>query len=180
MREFFSIFAAFFKIGAVTFGGGYTMLAILQKDIVERRGWASNEDIVDYYAISQSLPGIIAVNTAAFVGWHKKRLAGLIAAALGVILPSLIIILVIAMFISNILRFPFVTHAFNGIRAAVIALIVDAAIKMWKTGVKDAACFIIFLAALIAATFTNISPVWPVIAGIFAGIAIKRARGGLS
>ncbi|MDR3320987.1 MAG: chromate transporter, partial [Synergistaceae bacterium] len=110
MRELLTIFSVFFKIGLLTFGGGYTILPILQSDIVQRLRWLPNEEIIDYYAISQSLPGIIAVNIAMFIGHARGKIPGLLAAALGVIAPSIIVILAIAAFLENILHIEVVGH----------------------------------------------------------------------
>jgi chromate transporter len=177
MNGLFEIFSAFFKIGALTFGGGYTILPLLQKDIVQRRNWATSEEIMDYYAISQSLPGIIAVNTSMLIGYGRKKIPGLIAAALGIVFPSIVIILIIAMFIKNILDLEIVYHLFNGIRVAVAALIVDATLNMWKSGVKDRWGVLIFIAALMAFELADISPVLPVMAGATAGILIRLKAG---
>jgi chromate transporter len=176
VSEFVKIFFAFFKVGILTFGGGYTMLPLLQRDISQKLGWATDEEIIDYYAISQSLPGIIAINTAMLIGYGRRRTSGLVAATLGMSCPSIIIILIIAVFISNFLHLEFISHAFNGIRVAVAALIFNSAISMWRSGVKDAAGFLIFAAALAAFSLADISPVWPVVAGGAAGIALKSGR----
>jgi chromate transporter len=178
MSKLFKIFTVFFKIGALTFGGGYTMLPLLQRDIVQKLGWAKEEEILDFYAISQSLPGIIAVNTSMFIGYGRKKFSGLLAAAFGISCPSLLIILIIAMFIENFLHLEAVRHAFNGIRVAVAALIVGTTINMWKGCVKDFACVVIFLIALVAFTFTGISPIILVLAGAFTGIGVKGEPDG--
>jgi chromate transporter len=169
------IFSAFFKIGVLTFGGGYTMLPLIQKELVQKFGWVTDEDVIDYYAISQSLPGLIGVNTAMLVGYKKGKFPGLAAAALGMTCPSILIILAIAMFITNFLHLEIVSCAFNGIRVAVAALIVNSAVSMWKSGVKDKACFLIFLAALLAFSF-GASPIVPVVAGAAAGIFLRERR----
>ncbi|MDR3353580.1 MAG: chromate transporter [Synergistaceae bacterium] len=176
MYELIQIFSTFFKIGILTFGGGYAMLPLLQKDIVRRLGWATDEEIIDYYAISQSLPGIIAINISMLVGYGRRKTSGLIAAALGMASPSLIIILIIAVFIKNFQHLELVEHAFNGIRVAVSALIVSSAVSMWKSGVKDAAGGLIFALSLLVFTFVDISPVLPVVLGAAAGIVIKSGR----
>jgi chromate transporter len=173
-EELVKIFLVFCKIGVLTFGGGYTMLPLLQKDIVQERGWTTPEEIIDYYAISQSLPGIIAVNTSMLIGYRKGKLPGLAASALGIACPSIVIILVIALFITNFLDLEIVTHAFNGIRVAVAVLIVNATVTMWKSGVKDKICMVLFLAALLVFTFAKVSPILPVVAGAVAGIALKE------
>jgi chromate transporter len=177
LYELIRIFSTFFKAGILTFGGGYAMLPLLQRDIVRRLGWATDEEIIDYYAISQSLPGIIAINIAMLVGYGRRKTPGLAAAALGMASPSLIIILIIAVFIKNFQHIESVGHAFNGIRVAVSALIVSSAASMWKSGVKDAAGRVIFAASLLIFTFVNISPALPVILGAAAGIALKSDRG---
>jgi chromate transporter len=178
MSEMLEIFMVFFKIGALTFGGGYTMLPLLQSDIVRRRRWATEDEVLDFYAISQSLPGIVAANTAMFIGYRRGGTPGLIAAVCGVAFPSLIIILAIAAFIKNFLEIESVRHAFNGIRVAVAALITGTTVNMWRGCVKDRACVIIFLAALAVFTFADVSPITPVVAGAVAGIALTRLKPG--
>jgi chromate transporter len=178
MSELLKIFTVFFKIGALTFVGGYTMLPLLQRDIVQKLGWAKEGEILDFYAISQSLPGIIAANTSMLIGYRRKKFPGLLAAVFGISCPSLLIILIIAMFIENFLYLEVVHHAFNGIRVAVAALIVGTTMKMWKGCVKDFACVAIFLISLVAFTFTGISPIIPVLAGAFAGIGLNGKSDG--
>ncbi|MDR1579541.1 MAG: chromate transporter [Synergistaceae bacterium] len=175
-KECINIFVVFLRIGALTFGGGYTMLPLLQADIAIKRKWAAEEDIIDFYAISQSLPGIVAVNTSMLIGYKKGKIPGLVCACLGVICPSIIIILVIALFIENFLAIKTVGYAFNGIRVAVAALIVKTAFDMGKKCLVDGACVLIFVIALLVFTFADISPVIPVLAGGIAGIALARRR----
>ncbi|MDR1516371.1 MAG: chromate transporter [Synergistaceae bacterium] len=174
MREIAEIFAVFFKIGAVTFGGGYTVLPLMQKDIALDRKWASNEEIIDYYAISQSMPGIICVNMSMLIGYRRKKIPGLLAAGLGVSVPSLIIILMAAMFLKNFLYLDSVQHAFNGIKVAVAVLICEAVLNMWKSGVKDWAGRLIFAVTLAIFACVEISPAYTVVAGALAGILIMR------
>ncbi|MDR0764851.1 MAG: chromate transporter [Synergistaceae bacterium] len=175
-RECIDIFAVFLKIGALTFGGGYTMLPLLRADIAEKRKWASEDDIIDFYAVSQSLPGIVAVNTSMLIGYKKAKIPGLVSACLGMICPSVMIILAIALFIQNFLAVKTVGHAFGGIRAAVAALIVKTAFDMGKKCLVDGACALIFAAAFLAFTLADISPVIPVAAGGMAGIVLARRR----
>jgi chromate transporter len=174
LRELGQIYAVFFRIGALTFGGGYAMLAILQEDVVRKFRWVTNEELIDFYAISQSLPGLIGVTTAMLVGYRKKKFPGLAAAASGVATPSIVVILFIAMFIENFLEFQFIQYAFNGIRVAVAALIINTTLAMWKSSVKDKACFFVFMATLAVFLFVSISPILPVVAGAMAGIAFKE------
>ncbi len=167
------LFLVFAKIGGTTFGGGYAMLPILQLEIVEKRHWATEEELMDYYAIGQCTPGIIAVNTATFIGYRKFGLAGGIIATCGVVAPSLVIITLIAMFLTNFAEIPAVKYAFDGIRAAVCVLIFNAVIKLGKKSLKDSLCIIIFLVILALSLFAPVSPVWLVVAAGAAGYFLK-------
>ena len=173
-KELAELFFAFAKVGAMTFGGGYAMLPILQREIVETRGWATEEELTDYFAIGQCTPGIIAVNTATFVGQKRGGAAGGIAATLGVVFPSLVIITVIAALLRNFADLPAVQHAFAGVRVCVCVLILNAVVKLLKKAVIDLPTFLIFLAVLAAALFTALSPVIFVLAAALAGILAKN------
>jgi len=175
MKSFFEILFVFAKVGFITFGGGYAIVPILQKEIIANRNWIKEEELIDYYAIAQCLPGIIASNTAMIIGYKRKGISGVIAAVIGIAIPSFVIILIIAMFIKNFMQYEAVTHAFNGIRAAVLALITGAAIKMWKNGVKDIFGLLIFLISLAVLIIFNVSPIIPIIAAAVCGIIIKEA-----
>ena len=173
MKKYLELFLAFAKVGVMTFGGGYAMLPILQREIVESRGWATEEELSDYFAIGQCTPGIIAVNTATFVGQKFLGVIGGIVATLGVVFPSLIIITVIAALIDNFSDIPAVAHAFAGVRVCVCVLILNAVVKLWKKTVIDKLTFVIFLAVLALSVFTDISPVvFVVLAGLI-GVAVK-------
>ena len=176
MKEIFEIFRVFFRIGALTFGGGYTMLPLLKAEVVRDRQWATDEEVIDFFAISQSLPGIVAVNTSMLVGWNRGRIPGLLAACLGIVAPSIITILIIALFISNFLEREAVTHAFNGIRIAVGALIAKTVLEMGAKSLKDNARVLIFVLSLGLFTFADISPIIPVLLGAAAGVALTRRR----
>lgn len=132
MQMLAELFLVFFKIGAVTFGGGYAMLPILQKEIVVNKKWGTDEELMDYFAIGQCTPGMIAVNVATFIGYKRGGYAGGIFATLGVITPSMIIITLIAMFLTRFQDSPLITHAFAGIRACVCVLILDTVIQLGK------------------------------------------------
>ena len=178
-KELLEMYWKFFKMGAVTFGGGYAMLPILRREIVENSRWMEEEDILDYYALSQGLPGIIAINTGVFIGYHHKKTPGAIAAALGVVSPSVIIITLIAFLMAGFQDNPYVKHALSAISVCVVALILDSVISMWKKSVKDALCLAICLAVLAISLFTKISPVLVVIACAVVGIvarSVQRAR----
>ena len=134
MKELFNLFFVFARIGAFTFGGGYAMLPMIQKEIVESRKWASDEEIMNYYAVGQCTPGVIAVNTATFIGYKLRRIPGAIFATLGVIFPSVVIITIIAAFISNFTHIEAVPHALAGINVVVSVLVLNAVIGLWKKG----------------------------------------------
>ncbi len=176
MKELFDLFFTFARIGVLTFGGGYAMLPILQREVVERKGWATDEELMDYYAIGQCTPGVIAVNTATFIGEKNKGWLGGIIATLGVVFPSLVIITVIAAFISNFSDLPVVKNAFAGVRVCVAVLIFNAVIKLWKSSVVDKATMVIFLIVLLGGIFTDISPIIFVIFAGVAGIIISRIK----
>ena len=168
------LFISFAKIGAFTFGGGYAMLPMLKKEVVENHKWASEEELLNYYAVGQCTPGVIAVNTATFIG-HKERgvLGGVIASA-GVIAPSFLIILIIAAFLNGFQNNEYVIHALAGIKVAVAALVTNAVIGLWKKGVKDLVGIIIFIAALAVSFFLPVSPIFIVIAAIVLGLIYGR------
>ena len=174
MKKSLDIFLAFVKVGSLTFGGGYTMLPLLHREIAEKRGWASIEEITDYYAVAQVLPGIIAIKAAALIGYKHNGALGSFLAACGVAFPAVVASLIIAVSIDHLLEFELARHAFNGVRVAVLALVIDAVVKMWKSGVKDFIGFGIFAVALAAFMFLQVSPVIPVVAGATLGLAIKH------
>ena len=178
MNLYADLFLTFARIGGLTFGGGYAMLPILQRDVVEKKGWATDEELTDYYAIGQCTPGIIAVNTATFIGRNKAGFWGAIAATLGVVFPSLIIITVIAALLTHFADIPAVQHAFSGIRVCVCVLILNAVVKLWKKAVVDLPSLLIFLVLLLLGIFTKLSPILFVLAAAAAGILIQSLRGG--
>lgn len=174
MKEIIQLFLAFAKIGAVTFGGGYAMLPILQRDIVNKYGWATDDELMDYFAIGQCTPGVIAVNTATFIGYRRKGIAGGIFATLGVVFPSIVIISVIAAFVKNYADIEAVKYAFNGIRVCVCVLIFNAVLKLAKGSLVDKWAYLIFAAVFILSVFLNVSAAWLVIGAGFLGYVIKR------
>lgn len=173
MKELFNLFLVFAKVGVTTFGGGYAMLPILQREIVEARGWAAEEELSDYFAIGQCTPGIIAVNTATFIGYKRKGIPGGISATLGVVFPSVVIITLIAAFLQNFADLQTVKNAFAGIRVAVCVLILNAVVKLFKKSVIDKPTAAIFCIVLAVSVFTGISPVFFVIAAALAGLAVR-------
>ena len=182
MKEYLQLFWAFIKVGALTFGGGYAMLPILQRDIVEKYGWATEEEVMDYYAMAQCLPGIIMVNTSTFIGRHRKGTPGGIVAGFASTVPSLVIITIIAAFLTAFAEYPVVQNAFAGIRACVVVLIVNAVLKLWKSAMVDwKSVVIIFLPVFLLSVLTDVSPIILVVAAALAGILItvvSNKRGG--
>ena len=174
LKQLFGLFGAFAVVGVTTFGGGYAMLPALQREVVEKRRWATEEEVMDWYAIGQCTPGVIAVNTATFVGQKQVGIWGGIFATLGVVFPSLIIIMIIAAFIQNFAHLPAVQNAFAGIRVCVCVLILNAVVKLWKKSVVDWKTFLIFLLVFAGSVFLNISPVLYVLAAAVAGIVIRE------
>lgn len=176
MKELLNIFLIFFRMGAFTFGGGYAMLPIIQEEIVKKRNWATDNEIIDYYAIGQCTPGIIAVNTATFIGYRKKGIMGAVSATLGLVTPSLILISIIAKFFKEFQEYEIVQYAFNGIQVVVVALITITVINMFKQSVKDNYGIILFLAAFIIIGFLKLSPIMVVVSSAMIGILKFRNR----
>ena len=163
-------------MGACTFGGGYAMLPILQREVVEKRHWATEDELMDYYAIGQCTPGVIAVNTSTFIGYKLCGLPGAVVATAGMIFPSLVIILIIAAFIQQFAHLAIVQNAFSGIRIAVCALVLQSVWKMARKGVVDIPTGIILAVTFIAVAFLGVSPVVMVVVAAAAGILIGLIR----
>ena len=174
MKQLLELFLAFARVGVMTFGGGYAMLPILEREIVENKGWASHEEIMDYYAVGQCTPGVIAVNTATFVGFRTAGAAGGIAATLGVVFPSVVILSLIAGVLTNFADIPAVRSAFEGIRVCVCVLIFNAVVKLWKGAVPDKAALCLCLAVFVLSVFLKVSPVVFVVLCAAAGILFTR------
>ena len=153
--ELLRMFLTFAKVGVMTFGGGYAMLPILQREIVEKHQWATDAELTDYFAIGQCTPGIIAVNTATFIGRKHKGILGGIVATLGVVFPSLVIITLIAAFLTNFADIPLVRNALAGVNACVVALIASSVLKLGKTTLKNSPSVVIFLCVLALACVSN-------------------------
>ena len=173
MNIYLDLFWSFAKVGVLTFGGGYAMLPIMQREIVEKKHWATEEELTDYYAIGQCTPGVIAVNTASFVGKNKGGILGAVTATAGVAFPSFVIISIIAALITNFSDIPAVGHAFAGIRVCVCVLILNAVVKLWKKTVVDKKTLAIFIVVFLLAVFLDISPVIFVVLAAIAGLVIK-------
>lgn len=170
MNLYFDIFSTFSKIGAFTIGGGYAMLPLIQKEVVEKKGWLSKEDFLDVLAISQSAPGVFAINISIFIGERLKGFKGSVVAALGSALPSFVIILLIAMFFSSFRDNEVINSIFMGIRPAVVALIVVPLISMSKAvNMNKYTSFIPAVTLLLIVVF-GISPIYLILAGALLGV----------
>ena len=176
MKAYLELFLTFAKIGAFTFGGGYAMLPLLERELIEKKGWTTQEDILNYFAIAQCTPGVIAVNTATFVGHKQKGVVGGIVATVGVIFVPMIIILTIALALQAFWGHPLVARIFSGIRIAVAALIVSAVIKLFKSSVKNWFGIILCLLAFCAIAFWDVSPVVVVILAALSGLVYGRVQ----
>ena len=172
-RLYRQLFQAFFRVGILTFGGGYAMLPILRREVVETHPWCTDEELADYYAIGQCTPGVIAVNTATFVGYKLAGIPGGIFATASICLPSFIVILIIAAVLQNFAEYPVVINAFAGIRVAVVALVLKAVLKLLKTSVVDKLTLCIFIAVLLLATIFSVSPILFVLAAGLLGVCVK-------
>lgn len=183
MKEYLNLFVVFFRIGCFTFGGGYAMLPMLQKEVVNKNHWATEEELMDYYAIGQCTPGVISINTASFIGYKQKGILGAACTTFGVIAPSLLIITIIAAFLQNFSDNRYVGYAFSGIRVCVCILILDATITLSKKSVIDTTTTIVFVCILALSLFTRISTVLLVIlagiAGILLGLIKSHTKKGV-
>ena len=177
MKTLIEMFLTFAKVGVMTFGGGYAMLPILQREIVDKKGWATEEELMDYFAIGQCTPGVIAVNTATFIGQKKKGILGGIVATLGVVFPSIIIISLLAGVIEAFSHIKLVQNAFAGVRVCVCVLILNAVVKLYKKAVVDKPAFAIFICVVFLSFYTPISPVIFVLIAAVTGIALKTIGG---
>jgi len=174
LKKYWELFITFAKIGVMTFGGGMAMLPILQREVMENKHWASEEELTDYFAIGQCTPGIIAVNTATFVGQKLYGALGGVVATIGVVFPSLIIISILAGLINNFSDLAWVRNAFAGIQVCVCILILNAVVKLLKKSVVDKRTLVIFLLVLAGGCALNVSPVVFVVLSALAGIVLKQ------
>ena len=173
---YIQLLLTFSYIGAFTFGGGYAMLPMFQRELVEKKRWLTESEMTDLFSISQCLPGIIAVNTAVFVGHKQKGASGGIVAALGVVLPSVVAITLIAAFLSNFADIPAVQKAFTGLRVCVSILIINAVFKLRKNAIVDIPTAGIFLVAFILAILTSLPVALLIAAAGVCGIAVSMLR----
>lgn len=170
MNKRLTLFTTFFKIGAFTFGGGYAMIPLIQKEMVERHQWISDQDLLDMIAIAESTPGPIAVNSATFVGYHTAGFWGAVLATTGVVLPSFLVILLISMILPQFEHQFFVKAAFFGIRAGILAMILKACLSMYKACEKSWFSYLVMILAFIAITFFKLNAIYIIVVMAICGI----------
>ena len=188
MKACLEVFLAFLKMGCITFGGGYAVVPVVERELIKKRGWTTMEEVMDYYTIAQITPGLIAVNLSTFVGYKQKGVLGGIFATVGFVLPGVTLIIALALFISNFAEMPVVKHAFAGIRIAVGALILDTVFKLVKGLFKNIKSTLIYFIVFAISVFPKgappfnmlpafvKSPVFLVLVSGLAGLVLYRQR----
>lgn len=177
VKKLGELFISFFKIGGLTFGGGLAMLPMLQREVVDDRKWCTEEEVLDMYAIGQCTPGIIAVNTATYVGYKQAGFIGGVSATLGVVSPSLIIICLVASILQNFIHLPAVLHALAGIRVVVCALMLNTVFTMAKKGIVDKLGAVLFAGGFILACFTPTPTALIIVLAGIIGVIAKKIGG---
>lgn len=171
MRELLTMFGSFFKIGLFTFGGGYAMVPIIQREVIDHRGWVDRDEFIELLTLAQSAPGPIALNTSVFVGYKMRGYAGALAALLGVVVPAFTVILIVAIYFAQFRENVYVNAAFKGMRPAVVALIVSPIVSLsrgmgaWKYALAAAVALFVW--------WSGVSPIWLIIVAAGVGVAIE-------
>ena len=178
LKKLFSLFLTFAKIGGITFGGGLTMLPLLTREIVQKKNWATEEELLDYYAVGQCTPGIIAVNTATFIGYYQAGVLGGIFATLGMVTPSIIIITIVASVLQSFMEYPIVASALTGINAIVCALLSHTVITLGRKSLVNVISVVLFILGLIACFVFDITPILLVIIGGIVGVVYSKIKEG--
>ncbi|WP_010262257.1 chromate transporter [Treponema primitia] len=178
MKEYFDLLVTFLKLGVLTFGGGYAMIPVVERELIKKKGWTTMDEVMNYYTIAQVTPGIIAVNLSTFIGYKQKGPLGGVLATIGFVLPGVVFISSIAICLSNFADLPVVQHAFTGIRVAVGALILDTVIKMVKGVFKNWKSLVIYIIAFVLSFVWSVSPVLLVIAAGLLGLLVFRPKTG--
>ena len=177
LRTLWDLFSIFFKIGLCTFGGGIAMLPILERELAEKRNWTTSDELLDYFAIGQSTPGIIAVNVATFIGYKRAGLIGGCVATFGMVFPSIIIITLIAKFISNFSDIEWVQKALKGINVAVAAILTSAVYKFSKKSVKNLFGFLLLVIAFLLIFVFNVGTAYVIFGSAILGVILASCRG---
>lgn len=173
LRDLFDLFITFFKIGAFTFGGGYAMIPIFEREFVTDRGWITSDDMLNYIAISQSTPGVIAVNMATFIGYRRRGVLGAAVATFGVVAPSIVIISIIAAFIEGFSEYVYVQKALAGINVAVAVILTSAVWDLGKKSVTDMIGLALAVIAFLTVVIFKVNSIWLILFSLLVGIAVK-------
>jgi chromate transporter len=177
LKEYFDLLATFFKLGALTFGGGYAMIPVVERELIKKKGWVDMDEVMNYYAIAQVTPGVIAVNLSTFIGYKRKGPAGGLLATIGFLVPGALFVTIIALCLDNFTDVPAVRHAFAGIRVAVGALILNTVIKMVKGVFKNWKSLVIYGVVFALSFFWDFSPALLIVASGMAGLlAFKEGK----
>jgi chromate transporter len=176
VREYLDLIWTFIKIGATTFGGGYAMVPVLERELIIKRGWTNMDEVMDYYTIAQVTPGIIAVNVSTFIGYKRKGPVGGVISTLSFLLPGLTLMIIVSLFIRRFAEYPTVQHAFTGIRIAVGALILDTVVKLLKGVFKNIKDIVIFLLGFSLSAVFSASPVLIIAGAGAAGFFLYRSK----
>jgi chromate transporter len=176
LKAYVDILWTFMRVGAMTFGGGYAMVPVLERELIKRKGWATMDEVLDYYTIAQITPGIISVNVSTFIGYKQKGPAGGIVGTIGFLVPGFTLMIIISLFIQRFAEYPVVQHAFAGIRVAVGALILDTVIKLLKGILKDTRGILIFILGFSLSAILSASPVLIVAGAGLAGFFLYRPK----
>ena len=173
MKKLWELYVTFLRVGGLTFGGGMAMLPMMKKEVIEKKGWTNEEELLDIYAIGQCTPGIIAVNTSTYIGYEQAGIIGAVCGTLGMVTPSLIIITLIATILNRFIAEPLVVHALSGIRVAVCAMMLNTVISLARAGIKDKLGVLLFLAGFLLATFSPIPTIVLVVCAAVIGICVN-------
>jgi chromate transporter len=174
LREYLELLRAFIIIGATTFGGGYAIVPVIERELIKKRSWITLDEVLDFYTIAQITPGIIAVNIATFVGCRRKGIAGGVAATIGLVLPGVCLMMFVSLFVKHFAEYPLVQHALSGIRLAVCALILDTSIKLFRGFFKNYRAIIISVIAFVLSAVFSVSPVCIIVGAGLAGFLLFR------
>jgi chromate transporter len=174
LKAYAEVLWTFIKIGAMTFGGGYAMVPVVERELIKRKGWTTLDEVMDYYTIAQITPGLIAVNLSTFIGYKRKGPLGGILGTLGFLLPGFTCMIIISLFVKQFAEYPAVRHAFAGIRVAVGALILDTVIKLLKGVFRDKSAIIIFVLSLTVEVVFSASPALIILGAGLAGLFLYR------
>ena len=177
LKKLFSLFLTFAKIGGITFGGGLTMLPLLTREIVEKKKWSTEQELLDYYAVGQCTPGIIAVNTATFIGYYQAGVLGGIFATLGMVAPSIVIITIVASLLQSFMDYPIVASALTGINAVVCALLSHTVITLARKSLVNVISVVLFIIGLVACFVFDITPILLVVFGGVVGVIYNKIKG---